>query len=109
MISLEDIVTNPGGQREPLVATFDLVNEDNRTEDGWSIHMFEWLHGLERDGCPLDTGLNALKVSGEMKDCLESDPEYYLIFPLKDVMERATEMLAANTRIRNASQRCRFE
>ncbi|KAJ8078214.1 hypothetical protein AAF712_002900 [Marasmius tenuissimus] len=109
MISLENIVTEPDNQDESPLATFDLVNEDDRTEDERSIHMFEWLHGLERDGCTFDTELNVLKVSSDMKRCLESTSESYLIFPSRDVMERATEMVEANTRIRNASQRRRFE
>ncbi|KAL0070017.1 hypothetical protein AAF712_002914 [Marasmius tenuissimus] len=107
MISFENIVTKPGNQEESPLATFDLVNEDDRTEDESSIHMFEWLHGLERDGCPFDTEFNVLKA--DMKTCLESAPESYLIFPSRDVMDKATEMAATNKRIRNANQRRRFE
>ncbi|KAK1218539.1 hypothetical protein PQX77_018782 [Marasmius sp. AFHP31] len=109
MISLEDIVTELDNQNESPPATFDLVNEEDRAEDERSIQMFEWLHGLKRDGCSFDTELNGLKVSSDMKKCLESTPEHYLIFPSRDVMERATGMVEANTRILNASQRRQFE
>ncbi|KAK1221259.1 hypothetical protein PQX77_015919 [Marasmius sp. AFHP31] len=109
MISLEDIVTNPVSQQESSVVKFDLVNDEDRKEDRWRVHIFEWLHGLERDGCPFDTEHNTVKVSSDLKDCLDVDPECYMIAPSREVMERATEMATVNNQTRNAHERCRFE
>ncbi|KAK1218537.1 hypothetical protein PQX77_018780 [Marasmius sp. AFHP31] len=109
LVIVEDIVTNPASQQEPPVVKFDLVNDEDGKEDRWRVHIFEWLHRLERDGCPFDTERNTVKVSSDSKDCLDVDPECYATVPSREVMQMATEIATANNQTRNAHERYRFE